>query len=420
MSKEHLARSSFHAEPHALFDESAPTRKGKGKSRPRKVSFTAERVAIIKAEPVSSLGLRVGALAALISALCLLGYIGNGVYHAFADSVVAPIILAPDSELVTNAKLSLNKLLSERDGVQRRLADNRELAQAAGKSTEQLRQLKSTADRALKWSDVLSERVMSSSTSDLNVLTQQRSVLGQALSSKRAHLDELRKNLAAGLVSNVEVVKEEVQLRELEHLALQNERERLQTSTKLAESRLTQQALHGGRALITPDMVEQQKALVHIDLELVRLEAEQRTRTQAIGSDEAELARLDRLLSELRAKPTFQAIEARQELAFVPYNQLRGVGTGAEVYECQLFGVFVCDQVGTILNVFPGEVLTPDPWGTPTRGRYAAMRLEQPSAATARSLRVRPIGGADDEIVAPELTEENSGSTALEAQRAER
>ena len=243
------------------------------------------------------------------------------------------------------------------------------------------------------------------------MLTQQRSVLGQALDSKRAYLGELRKNLAAGLVSNVEVVKEEVQLRELEHLALQNERERLQTSSKLAESRMTQQALHGGRALITPDMVEQQKALVHIDLELVRLEAEQRTRTQGIGSDEAELGRIERLLTELRGKPTFQAIEAQQDLAFVPYNQLRGVGAGAEVYECELFGVFLCEQVGTILSVFPGEVVTPDPWGTPTRGRYAAMQLSsRPRRQRARCAYVR----------SRTMTRRRPVEVLLEAQRAER
>ena len=122
MSKEHLASSSFHAQPHALFDDSGSKRTGK--SRQRKLSYTAERVAIIKPERnslSSGVGLRLGALIAFCAALCLIGYICNGVYHAFADSVVAPIILAPDSDLVTSAKLSLNKLLSERDGIQRRL-----------------------------------------------------------------------------------------------------------------------------------------------------------------------------------------------------------------------------------------------------------------------------------------------------------
>ena len=407
MSKEQLVKTSFEAQQHALFEQvhtvNAP--------RPRSTRTTG-RTSPVRA-PRSGVPLRLVSLAALVAALTLLGYVSYGAYHAVTDSVVAPMILTPESELVTAAKLSLNKLLSERENVARRLSDNQELAKAAAHSSEQLQRLKTTADQALNWSDAISERLASATASDLGVLAQQKDVLEKALVSKRAHLGELRRNMAATLVPKADVVKGEVELRELEHLALQNQRERLQASARLAESHLTQQALHGKRRLVTPEMVDQQKSLVHIDLELVKLETEQRTRAQAITSDEAELRRLDQMIAELRAKPSFQALEEKQDLAFVPYTQLHGVNAGAEVYECELFGVFDCERVGSILKLFPGEVVMPDPWGNPTRGRYAAMRLEEPSAATARSLRVR-FGEANAEVWSSEdgTTEDRNAATA--------
>jgi hypothetical protein len=76
------------------------------------------------------------------------------------------------------------------------------------------------------------------------------------------------------------------------------------------------------------------------------------------------------------------------DIAFVPYDQLGGVGPGARIMDC-LWGVFRCHQVGTITELVPGEVVTQDPWGKLARGQYVVLHLTDAGAVRERVLRVR-------------------------------
>jgi hypothetical protein len=61
----------------------------------------------------------------------------------------------------------------------------------------------------------------------------------------------------------------------------------------------------------------------------------------------------------------------------------------ADVLDC-VWAIFACRRVGRVLEVLPGEVMVPDPWGTLTRGQYALVDLVQADAARSRFLRIRP------------------------------
>jgi hypothetical protein len=76
-------------------------------------------------------------------------------------------------------------------------------------------------------------------------------------------------------------------------------------------------------------------------------------------------------------------------VAFVPYEELEEVRAGAAVYHCKLWGLLFCSAVGAVSEILPGEVMTQDPWGSTTRGQYAILALQDPSAARSRALRVR-------------------------------
>lgn len=336
---------------------------------------------------------RVVSLASLGVALCVLGYIVSVAYHALRDAFVAPMILTPESELVIQSRMELERLLAQRRSLELKLEDSRLAIENAEYSESKLQSLRSLAQNALNWSDTITADKAASSTRDLQVLAAQKSVLERTLEQQQAEVDRVRRNVEGGVAHRTELTQAQEDLQRMQLARLQNERERLGAATALRESALAQQArksLSRGGALVTPEMIEQQSQLVKIELELLEVEHDKRGATSRLQSDRDELAKLDALIVQLRARPTFQAIEGKQNLAFVPYTQLDAVAPNAPVYACAIWGVFACRRVGRVISVLPGEVAMQDPWGTPSRGQYAVLDLQDTRAAKAKTLRVRP------------------------------
>src|SRR5262249_30751827 len=139
----------------------------------------------------------------------------------------------------------------------------------------------------------------------------------------------------------------------------------------------------------TPEVIAHQDQLVKLNLELLRLDAEIRSKRTQRAADELQAAKLDELVAEMKSRPIFRAIESSQYVAFVPYTQIEGVKVGAEVFACKLWGLFMCHRAGRVAELVPGEVVAADPWGAPMRGQYAILDLTEPRAAEQQSLRVR-------------------------------
>jgi hypothetical protein len=188
------------------------------------------------------------------------------------------------------------------------------------------------------------------------------------------------------------LVREESGYRQLRVAALQNERERFAADVLLRRQELTKEALHQRNAKsrpLTPELLAQHDQHVRVELDLLRIEGERRSKLAQQQADEKELARMDELIAQMKARPIFRAIGSSQNVAYVPYTQIRDVVPGATVHDCSIWGVFLCKPVGKVAELLPGEVAMQDPWGTPTRGQYAILDLTDPSAARSRSLRIR-------------------------------
>ena len=132
----------------------------------------------------------------------------------------------------------------------------------------------------------------------------------------------------------------------------------------------------------------QQDQLVRIELEILKLDSDARAKRAEKRVDEGKLAKIDELEKELKARPVFRAVEKNLDVAFVPYTQLERVRAGALVYQCT-WGLFNCHAVGRVGELVPGEVILPDPWGSPARGQYAILELTDHEAARVKTLRVR-------------------------------
>jgi len=351
----------------------------------------------------SSAATRLFSLGALCGALAATAWVGSTVYHVATDGFVAPIILSPDSDMVIQSKLSMGQLLAEKHRITATQEGIEAEIEAGEKAITQLKALHEASSRALEFTTVLTQQQVSAGNQYRSALIGQRAMFEKMIGDEEAFTARMKKDLEAGLVSKTDFARQVQSLNQVRLASLENERARIVSDAQIGQARLTQQALRqaGNKAGIsTPEMLMQQDQLVRVTCELLRLEAEHRAKTAERRHIEEEIVKIDQLLAQLNARPIFRAIEAKTNVAFVPYTQIEGVKAGVGVYDC-IWGVFACKKVGTVAELLPGEAIVQDPWGSPARGQYAIMDLADPRAAMSKTLRVRPASGPFVGLVTP-------------------
>lgn len=342
----------------------------------------------------SLLGSRIVSLVALCATVSGLGYLAKNAYHIATDSFVVPVVLSPDSDLVIQSTLSRAALLSERMKITSQREQNEAELYAAEEAIEQLKALQASVQKSLDWTTVVTRSQASADTNELAIIRRHRTVLDSMLAAQELVVARAKKDYEAGLLQNSEYTREQNALGPMRVAILENDRAMLLAQTQMDHVLLTRQAMnadHGGARMTTPEMLSQQDQLVRIKCDLLKLEAERRTKNAERRHIDEEAGKLDELIAQLNKRPIFRAIDASTNVAFIPYTQIDGVSSGGKVYECVL-GVFSCTQVGRVTEVLPGEVIVPDPWGSPARGVYAVIALDDQHAAQSKTLRVRPSG----------------------------
>lgn len=336
---------------------------------------------------------RLFSFVALAATFCGIGWVADNAYRIATDSFVAPIVLTPDSDMVIQSKLALGQLLGERIKVQARHDQIDATVSAADEAITQLEALAAESEKSLAWAKKVSARQIEVGSLDLRAIGRQQEMTNQMIAQQRSRLAAMKKDVAAGLVARADYEREEQALGQLELSLLDKERSKLATELATAQATLASQAMRGATPdkLSTPEMLIQRDQLVRLRCDLLKLQAERRAALAERGHIDEELAKLDQLVSQLKSRPVFRATEADTNVAFIPYTQLEGVKPGAPVLDC-VWGVVSCKPVGKLADVLPGEVVVPDPWGTPTRGQYALLDLSDARAAQSRVLRVRPAG----------------------------
>jgi hypothetical protein len=94
------------------------------------------------------------------------------------------------------------------------------------------------------------------------------------------------------------------------------------------------------------------------------------------------LAREDKLVDSLKHSAYLRAMADGAQVAYVPYGNLDKVKKGDRLYGCKL-GMIFCHNVGTVLDVLPGEVLFKHPnRDKQLRGQMIELKLEDGAAAT--------------------------------------
>jgi hypothetical protein len=352
----------------------------------------ASRLSVVSAPKVSPTHWRTRLFSLGMLCLVAFGLYRGGVaaYYAFRDSFVAPIVFAPDNDMVIQARLSLLRLEAERRAIVLRIDESRGAIEAAEGAIKALADLKLVVPKSIVWSHEVASSASNLASTDLRSLDSQREVLHRAIRAQEASVDEMRRNLESGLVRKADLTREEMELARLRVAALQKDRELSSNEAQRFQSSLARSALHGRSSrVLPPEVLAAREQLVRIGLDVLKLQVEKRAKEAQLLAAQQELEKVDDMLAQMKSRPIFRAISSELNVAFVPYSQMEGVVSGAVVYGCSLWGVFFCRRVGAVVEMLPGEVALQDPSGTPSRGQYAVLRLEDRSAARERMLRIR-------------------------------
>jgi hypothetical protein len=336
---------------------------------------------------------RLAALLSLCAVTAGFTYGGWGLYEYVRDALVAPAILSPHSDVVVANKLKLGELevervraLAEIEGIDADLA-------GAEQAIARLEDLQRTVTEALSWTSTITSQKAEQGAAELTTLAHQESVIVDMLEEQKRLTVNAERDVEAGLISKGDYARQQQSLGQMELALLDNHRSTQRSRGALRETSLVQQALaRRGGVPAMPELIARQEQIIRVELEIVRLDSEKRTRSAQRKALVERLTKVDEMAAQIKNRPMFQAVEKNLDVAFVPYTQIDGVSPGAGVFSCT-WGLFFCRPVGTVIELLPGEVVQADPWGTPNRGQYAVLDLQDHESARAKTLRVRSWTG---------------------------
>jgi hypothetical protein len=105
------------------------------------------------------------------------------------------------------------------------------------------------------------------------------------------------------------------------------------------------------------------------------------------------LERYDKMVRTLSESPFVRAVDGKDTIAFVPYDNLGAVKAGAPVYGCAI-GPLFCKRVGSIVTLLPGEMAYKHPLhNSQVRGQPVQLQLTDSHDAERKVLFVggRPV-----------------------------
>ena len=154
------------------------------------------------------------------------------------------------------------------------------------------------------------------------------------------------------------------------------------------QSELQGQARDLERETRALDALAQQQAGTPMSYEVLKIkrdyEASKLALAKAIETHEtlvATIARQDEMIASLKTSAYVRAVDDKATIALVPYGNLDNAKVGTSLYACRVAMVW-CREVGTVVEVLPGEVPIKHPHNDSTvRGQMVELRLTDATAA---------------------------------------
>ncbi|HVY41222.1 MAG TPA: hypothetical protein VHM31_24965 [Polyangia bacterium] len=325
--------------------------------------------------------------------------VARGAYYAARDAWVAPLQLSPDSRDVVALRIQASKEKEQRARLESELTSAAAEKVAIDLGLTRLRTLADGYAKAVRWSSSDQGGQLAALLEQKALLERQRALTLETIERDEAAVTRAQRELEAGVVTNGELQAAQSNLARTQLTKAEKELEVARVTAALDEATRQADAMAGaagrppsaggrGAHLASPDVIRMDEVRINVELQIARLDADRRAAESRERAARAGIQAMDELQVELTATPLFLAARREIDLAFVPYAHLDAIRAGDAVYHCRWF-LFGCREVGRIRRIFPGEVVTDDPWGSVARGRYVELQMNAHAAMGERTLRVR-------------------------------
>ena len=306
--------------------------------------------------------------------IVLIGYIATTTFYFFNHTWVAPVTVSPTDEKVVALRSQLAEAQNQRDKIAADIDDT---------------------DRGIVAEEEFQAGFVRAIKSDLDgrraALGRVRELAGAAAAARseihRAndqYADQQRTQMAqeydAKLIDRSAMLAGKYQLAQISgtNLSLAQRQAELETqATELATEASSLDALlenKDGSSALSYDVLKIKRDYDTSKRDLARELENRRMLT-------ASLTRQDQIIAGLKTSSYLRAIDDRATVALVPYENLDGATKGTALYACRV-AMVGCHQVGTVLEVLPGEVTFKHPHrDTDVRGQMVELRMTDDGAA---------------------------------------
>jgi uncharacterized coiled-coil protein SlyX len=310
--------------------------------------------------------------------LALLSYLGANVFYWFSSSWIEPTVISATDDRVLQLSTALAQQESTRDKIAADLADadrviamHAEYLEGARKAlAEELADRKSELARL-----VMLNRSFSATRKEVR-------------SNSKAYTGLSRKRLAAEydarLIDRESAVTGSFQLSQIAQGNLNLAEKSVELDKRTSElSRATASlAAIVESAPTTKHSYEVLRILQ--DLKRAQVELAKARDSQAVLKKSLE--RYEKMVTTISESPYLRAVEGKDTIAFVPYDNMGGVKPGAPLYACSM-GPLFCSKVGQIVALMPGEMSFKHPLhNTQLRGQPVQVQLTDAHTAERKVL----------------------------------
>jgi hypothetical protein len=309
-----------------------------------------------------------------IIVVVLVGYIATTAFYFVSDSWVQPMVVSSSDEKV----LSLESQVAEQENTRDRL--EADLAHADRYIAVQ-QAFQSEFAKAIR-ADLSGRRAALGRVRELarDYAGARKKIRASNQAYASASQRRMQEELAAGLIDRSDMLSGKYQIAQITGSNLSLAERQVEFESRAQELATEAQALDailskkGGTAALSYDVLR-----IKQEYEMSRLET-----AKAIENREAlkaSLVRQEAILEGLRKAPYLRAANNKASVAFVPYDNLDGVGKGEPLYRCALEFV-LCREAGKVVEVLPGEVTFKHPHREKiVRGRLVEIDLGKSDAA---------------------------------------
>jgi hypothetical protein len=300
-------------------------------------------------------------------------------FYAMSSSWIAPMIVSPSDKesldlasrlvvsesTVEDLKLDLKRLKDSLEEMERHKAALARLKPALNAAIAREREHDANASVELAW---------------LGKQKQQDNQKTEAMLDQIAEVErQIDNDLAAGLITKGDAAMAKTQL---------NQQRNALTDGRISEVALRDSVLQKGT--VNTQRLEVLDKRAELESQIAQLDIQTAISQKQIKTETEQVARLESAICAAKETPYYLSTSSGKTVhfAFVPYENKASAVPDAPVYDCYLSFV-ACRYVGAVKQVFQNEEGAINPiFRTQMRGFFVQLELEDPEAATSKTLMV--------------------------------